>query len=51
MRGTGERSGARIAVKKWAAPEFLEAAAKELIQERWKKVTGDKLPTSSGRIG
>jgi hypothetical protein len=38
-------------VKKWAAPEFLEAAAKELIQERWKKVTGDKLPTASGRIG
>jgi len=51
MRGTGERSGARIAVKKWAAPEFLEAAAKELIQERWKKVTGDKLPTPSARIG
>ena len=39
-------------VKKWAAPEFLEAAAKELINERWKKVTGDKLPTASAaRIG
>jgi ABC-type nitrate/sulfonate/bicarbonate transport system substrate-binding protein len=39
-------------VKKWAAPEFLEAAAKELIQERWQKVTGDKLPTASAaRIG
>jgi hypothetical protein len=38
-------------VKKWAAPEFLEAAAKELIEERWKKVTGDKLPTSSARLG
>jgi ABC-type nitrate/sulfonate/bicarbonate transport system substrate-binding protein len=38
-------------VKKWAAPEFLEAAAKELIEERWKKVTGDKLPTPSARIG
>jgi ABC-type nitrate/sulfonate/bicarbonate transport system substrate-binding protein len=34
-------------VHKWAAPEFLEQAAKELINERWKKVTGDKLPTAS----
>jgi hypothetical protein len=31
-------------VQKWAAPEFLEQAAKELIEERWKKVTADKLP-------
>jgi ABC-type nitrate/sulfonate/bicarbonate transport system substrate-binding protein len=38
-------------VSKWAAPEFLEAAANELIEERWKKVTGDKLPTSSARLG
>jgi hypothetical protein len=37
-------------VKKWSAPEFLEQAAKELIEERWKKVTGEKLPTSAGRI-
>ena len=28
-----------------------ETAAKELVEERWKKVTGDKLPTASGRIG
>ena len=34
-------------VQKWAAPEFLEAAAKELIEEKWKKVTGDKLPTAA----
>ncbi len=34
-------------VQKWAAPEFLEAAAKELINERWAKVTGDKLPEAS----
>jgi hypothetical protein len=26
-------------VRKWAAPEFLEQPAKELIEERWKKVT------------
>jgi ABC-type nitrate/sulfonate/bicarbonate transport system substrate-binding protein len=38
-------------VKKWAAPEFLEKAAKELIEERWKKVTGDKLPTPAVRMG
>jgi ABC-type nitrate/sulfonate/bicarbonate transport system substrate-binding protein len=34
-------------VKAWAAPEFLEQAAKELLTERWQKVTGDKLPTAS----
>jgi ABC-type nitrate/sulfonate/bicarbonate transport system substrate-binding protein len=31
-------------VNKWAAPEFLKQAAKELLEERWKKVTGEKLP-------
>ena len=31
-------------VKKWAAPEFLEQAAKELLEEQWKKVTTAKLP-------
>ena len=44
-------------VHQWAAPEFLEAAAKELLEEKWKKVTGDKLPetaaplSSENRIG
>jgi hypothetical protein len=39
-------------VRKWAAPEFLEAAAKELVNERWAKVTADKLPAASGaRLG
>jgi ABC-type nitrate/sulfonate/bicarbonate transport system substrate-binding protein len=39
-------------VQKWAAPEFLEAAAKELIEERWKKVTADKLPEATAlRLG
>jgi ABC-type nitrate/sulfonate/bicarbonate transport system substrate-binding protein len=39
-------------VAKWAAPEFLERAAKELLEERWKKVTGDKLPAASSmRLG
>jgi ABC-type nitrate/sulfonate/bicarbonate transport system substrate-binding protein len=34
-------------VYKWAAPEFLEQAAKELLEERWVKTTGDKLPKST----
>ena len=44
-------------VQKWAAPQFLEQAAKELIEEQWKKVTTEKLPaasellTSTHRIG
>jgi len=44
-------------VQKWAAPEFLEQAAKELLEEQWKKVTTSKLPEttellkSSKRVG
>jgi ABC-type nitrate/sulfonate/bicarbonate transport system substrate-binding protein len=39
-------------VQKWAAPQFLEAAAKELIEERWKTVTADKLPEPTAlRLG
>jgi ABC-type nitrate/sulfonate/bicarbonate transport system substrate-binding protein len=39
-------------VKNWAAPEFLEQAAKELIEERWQKMTAAKLPeTSALRLG
>jgi ABC-type nitrate/sulfonate/bicarbonate transport system substrate-binding protein len=44
-------------VQKWAAPEFLETAAKELLDEQWKKVTTAKLPkttelqAASRRIG
>jgi len=44
-------------VHKWAAPEFLEQAAKELLEAQWKKVTTAKLPettellASSQRIG
>ena len=44
-------------VQKWAAPKFLEQAAKELLAEQWKKVTTAKLPDatellkSSPRIG
>ena len=34
-------------VDEWAAPEFLEQAAKELVQERWAEVTLEKLPEPS----
>jgi len=33
-------------VKKWAAPEFLEKAAKILLEEQWMKTTSAKLPDS-----
>jgi ABC-type nitrate/sulfonate/bicarbonate transport system substrate-binding protein len=44
-------------VQKWAAPEFLEQAAKELVELEWKKRTKAKLPkttellAASRRIG
>jgi ABC-type nitrate/sulfonate/bicarbonate transport system substrate-binding protein len=38
-------------VYKWAAPEFVEQAAKELLQDRWEKIQQDKLSKSSPRLG
>jgi ABC-type nitrate/sulfonate/bicarbonate transport system substrate-binding protein len=44
-------------VHQWAAPEFLEQAARELLEEEWKKRTTSKLPeaaaplSSANRIG
>ena len=39
-------------VNKWAAPEFLEQAAKELLEEEWKKKTTEKLPEATSlRLG
>jgi ABC-type nitrate/sulfonate/bicarbonate transport system substrate-binding protein len=37
-------------VQKWAAPEFLEKAARELLEEQWKKVTTSKLPEAAGPL-
>jgi ABC-type nitrate/sulfonate/bicarbonate transport system substrate-binding protein len=34
-------------VKKWAAPEFLEKAARELLEEQWTKKTSAKLPDAT----
>jgi ABC-type nitrate/sulfonate/bicarbonate transport system substrate-binding protein len=38
-------------VQKWAAPEFLEQAAKELIEQQWQKIEVEKLPGPAGRLG
>ena len=38
-------------VDKWAAPKFLEQAAKALIEEQWQKVAKAKLPVPAQRIG
>ena len=37
-------------VQKWAAPEFLEQAARELLEEQWKKTTTSKLPTTAAAL-
>jgi hypothetical protein len=34
-------------VKKWAALEFLEKAARELLEEQWTKKTTAKLPDAT----
>jgi ABC-type nitrate/sulfonate/bicarbonate transport system substrate-binding protein len=34
-------------VNKWAAPEFLEKAAKELLEQEWTKRTTSKLPDAT----
>ncbi len=36
-------------VHEWAAPEFLEQAATELLEEQWKNVTTAKLPEATAR--
>jgi len=37
-------------VYKWAAPEFLEQAARELLEEQWKKTTTSKLPKTAAPL-
>jgi ABC-type nitrate/sulfonate/bicarbonate transport system substrate-binding protein len=37
-------------VHKWAAPEFLDQAARELLEEQWKKVTTSKLPQAASAL-
>ena len=37
-------------VSKWAAPEFLEQAGRELLEEEWKKKTTSKLPQTAGPL-
>jgi len=38
-------------VKKWAAPEFLEEAAKQLVKEKWEKIAPEKLSVPAARLG
>jgi ABC-type nitrate/sulfonate/bicarbonate transport system substrate-binding protein len=37
-------------VQKWAAPEFLEQAARALLEEEWKKRTTSKLPEAAAPL-
>ena len=37
-------------VYKWAAPEFLEQAARDLLEEQWKKTTTSKLPETAAPL-
>ena len=37
-------------VGKWAAPEFLETAARELLEEEWQKRSGAKLPQAAAPL-
>jgi len=38
-------------VNKWAAPEFLEEAAKQLVKEKWEKIAPEKLSIPGSRLG
>ena len=37
-------------VHKWASPEFLEQAARDLLEKQWKKVTTSKLPEAAASL-
>ena len=38
-------------VEKWAAPEFLAQAGKELLEDKIEKTKMNKIPTMQGRVG
>ena len=38
-------------VSEWAAPEFAEEAAKQLLEEEWTKVVGEKLGAEHADLG
>jgi hypothetical protein len=38
-------------VHQWAAPEFLEQAARDLLEEEWKEVTTSKLTKMAAPLG
>jgi len=37
-------------VHQWAAPEFLEQAARELLEDEWKKRTTANLPEAAAPL-
>ena len=37
-------------VHEWAAPDILEKAARELLEEEWEKRTTSKLPKTAGTL-
>jgi hypothetical protein len=37
-------------VYEWAAPDIIEQAARELLEEEWKKRTTMKLPAAAGTL-
>ena len=37
-------------IREWAAPEFFEKAARELLEEEWKKRTASKLPQTAAPL-
>ena len=50
--GTSRFLPGELSMREWATPEFLEQAAKELIEEKWQKVTTAKLPEATSlRLG
>jgi len=38
-------------VHDWAAPQFAEQAAKELLEERWAKLGAERLGLDHARLG
>ena len=51
LHGEARLHQERLRCASWAAPEFLEEAVKELVEEMWEKKKGEKLPPTAGRLG
>lgn len=49
-RGCHQRYRRQI-VHEWAAPQFAEQAARELLEERWEKFGAERLGLDHARLG